>query len=84
MLAKQSFCLSPYAIRDINKGEEINENMFSLLAPGKGLLQNELKKYIGKKIKLSIKKDECISKSYFEETTLVKNWKIANFKKCRC
>ncbi len=81
MLAKQSFCLSPYAIRDINKDEEFNENMFTLLAPGKGLLQNELKKYIGKKIKLPIKKDECISKSYFEETTLIKHWKIGDFKK---
>uniref|UniRef100_A0A6C0C1Y0 AFP-like domain-containing protein n=1 Tax=viral metagenome TaxID=1070528 RepID=A0A6C0C1Y0_9ZZZZ len=81
ILAKQSFCLSPYAIRDVKVGEKLNKDMFELLAPGKGILQNELSKYLGKEIKLEIKKNDCISKSFFEETILVKDWKIANFKK---
>ena len=88
ILAKQSFCLSPYAVRDIKSGEKLESNMFELLAPGKGLLQHELKEFIGKEIKIQIKKGECISKSYFEDMVLIKNWKIANFKnrwgvKCR-
>ena len=81
ILAKQSFCLSPYAIRNIHIGEIFDTNMFELLAPGKGILQNELSKYIGKKIKIEIKKNDCISKSFFEDTVLIKNWKIANFNK---
>ena len=81
MLAKQSFCLSPYAMCDIEKGEIFNENMFELLAPGKGILQHELDNFLGKIIKRNIKKNECISKSSFEKVIEIKDWKIANFKK---
>ena len=81
MLAKQSFCLSPYAIRDISIGEKFNQNMFELLATGKGLLQNQLMNYMNKRIKIPIKKGDCISQSFFEVTPLIKDWKIGNFKK---
>ena len=81
MLAKQSFCLSPYAIRDISIGEKFNQNMFELLAPGKGLLQNQLVNYMNKEIKIPIKNGDCISHSFFEVTTLIKDWQIGNFKK---
>ena len=81
MLAKQSFCLSPYASRDIEKGELLTEDMFTLLSPGKGLLQNELSEFIGKEVKLFIKKNSCISKSYFEDTLPIKNWQITNYQK---
>ena len=68
MLAKQSFCLSPYAIRDINNGEIFSHNMFELFAPGKGILQNDLSKYLGKKVQNDIAKDCCISEYHFEKS----------------
>lgn len=80
-LAKQSFCLSPYANRNINKGEIFSNKMFTLFAPGKGLLQHELYNYIGKEIIYDIKKNECISKSFFEKSVAIKDWKIAKYKK---
>lgn len=81
MLAKQSFCLSPYSSKYIAKGEIFNTSMFELLAPGKGLLQHELDDFLGKTIKREISKGECISKSAFEDIIEIKDWKIAKFKK---
>ena len=80
-LAKQSFCLSPYAVEDISCGEIFTTDMFKLFAPGKGILQSELNEYIGKEIKINIKKGQCISKSFFTSGELIKNWKIGKFKK---
>lgn len=81
MLAKQSFCLSPYAKKDIYKNEIFTEEMFELLAPGKGILQNELSNFIGKTVKKDIMKDTCIDESFFKDTTQISEWKIHNFKK---
>ena len=62
--SKINFSISNISINSelVKKGELFTENMFTLLAPGKGLLQNELSKFIGKEIKLFIKKNACISK----------------------
>lgn len=82
MLAKQSFCLSPYAKNNIYKDELFTEGMYDLLAPGKGILQNELKDFIGKKIKKDVKIGECIDKSFFEESSIsISDWKIGKFNK---
>jgi len=81
MLAKQSFCVSTYATRNISKGEIFSDDMYILQAPGKGIMQNQLKDYIGKEIKQDIKKNDCIDSSFFEEYIQVKDWKIGNFKK---
>jgi sialic acid synthase SpsE/sugar phosphate isomerase/epimerase len=81
MLAKQSFCLSPYSIKDLKKGDIFSEDMFELLAPGKGILQNELKDFLGKEIKRDIPKDKCIDKSFFIESLKIEEWKITSFNK---
>jgi len=81
MLAKQSFCVSTYATRNITEGEIFSDEMYILQAPGKGILQNQLKDFLGKKIKRNIKINECIDSSFFEETIQIKDWQIRNFKK---
>ena len=81
MLAKQSFCLSPYANKNILKGEFFSEDMYTLFAPGKGILQHELKDYVGKYITKDIKKNNCIDSSYFEPEIKIEDWKITKFKK---
>jgi len=48
------------AARDIEKGEEIKENMLAIKRPGTGIGPKFIKKVIGKKSKKDIKKDELI------------------------
>lgn len=87
-LAKQSFCMSPYSTRDISKGEVLDKNMFIMRAPGKGILPNELDKYLGTKVQHNIPKDSCISSGYFDSTISINSWNLNKFKrnwgvKCR-
>ena len=82
LLARQSFCLSPYATKDLKKGEMLAENDFIWRAPGKGIYQHEILEYIGKPVMLPVASGDCISKSNFEASTLAKSeWKIPGFGK---
>lgn len=81
MLAKQSFCVSPYASRNIEKGEIFNEDMYVMRAPGKGFLQKDLRKYLGTEVKKFIAVDKCISETYFDDSVEIKDWQLAPFKK---
>ncbi len=82
LLARQSFCLSPYAARDISKATTLTEDDFILRAPGKGLFQHQLDDFLGKPVCVDISKGECISESHFSKGTLkIADWKIAPFRK---
>ena len=82
LLARQSFCLSPYAKRDFKQGEVLTENDFVWRAPGKGLYQHEISEYMGKPVVLEIKSGDCLSKSHFHTNTLgIAEWSIPNYSK---
>jgi sialic acid synthase SpsE/sugar phosphate isomerase/epimerase len=82
LLARQSFCLSPYAARDISKGSILTEEDFILRAPGKGLFQHQLDEYLLKPVCIDIHTGVCISESHFSKATMqIADWKIAPFKK---
>lgn len=49
------------ANRDIKKGEKITKEMLIIKRPGIGIEPKSLKKVIGKRVRISIKKDELIS-----------------------
>ena len=82
LLARQSFCLSPYAKRDFKQGDVLTENDFIWRAPGKGLYQHEISEYMGKPAVLEIKSGDCLSKSHFHTNTLgIAEWSIPNYSK---
>ena len=82
LLARQSFCSSPYALKDLKVGDLLTEDCFVWRAPGKGIFQNEIQKYLGKPVTLNILTGQCISISHFNTDTLaIKDWKLQDFKK---
>ena len=56
---------SYHAIRKIHKNEKLNFNNLYLKQNLSGLNINEIKKYIGKKLKKNINKDKPIKQIYF-------------------
>lgn len=82
LLARQSFCLSPYATQALKKGDILTENHFIWRAPGKGIYQHEISEYIGKAVLLDVQCGKCLSKSHFHTTTrAMSEWKIPNYRK---
>ena len=82
LLARQSFCLSPYAKKELKKGELLSEDVFVWRAPGKGIFQHEISEYIGKPTAMNIIRGECLSKSHFDmHTVAISEWKIPRYRK---
>lgn len=82
LLARQSFCLSPYALVEIEKGTVLCEKDFIWRAPGKGIYQHEMSDYIAVPTAMAIKSGECITKSHFQQTTqAIKDWVIPKYRK---
>ena len=54
---KEMFSKSLYAVTDLPKGTDISPELFAAKKPNIAIDANDLKLYVGKKIKNSIKKD---------------------------
>jgi sialic acid synthase SpsE/sugar phosphate isomerase/epimerase len=80
-LAKESFAKSAYANKKIKKGHLLTKNDFIFKSPGKGLHVHEIQEYLGKEVKSTIKKGECISDKHFQKIVEIKDWCIPNFSK---
>jgi N-acetylneuraminate synthase/N,N'-diacetyllegionaminate synthase len=50
----------------ILKGERLKLNQLNYISTGKGIVYSDIKKYIGKKLKKTIKKDQVISPFHFQ------------------
>ena len=62
------FSRSAYYSEDQEKGTEFKENSFIMKKPGGGLSYDEVKKFIGKKIKNSKKKSDIVQSGDFNES----------------
>ena len=53
------------AIKDIKKGERLNENNFWSKRPGTGISSRFYFRYLGKKLKKNIKANTLLTKNHF-------------------
>ena len=80
-LAKESFAKSAYTNKELSAGHELKLDDVEFKSPGKGIFVHQIDEFIGKPLKVNVKKDECISKMHFEETKKIEDWQVPKFSK---
>ena len=79
MLARESFAKSAYAIKDLPVGHRLKNDDVVFKSPGKGIFPHELEEFLGKDLKVPIKKGSVVSKLDFESVIKISDWKLPKF-----
>lgn len=80
-LCKEAFAKSAVPIQDLPTGHVLTANDITFKSPGKGIFPHEINDYIGKTLTKPVNKEHYISKTDFEKTTPIANWKSFLFQK---
>jgi len=74
-LCKEAFAKSAVPVRDLPVNYTLNTGDITFKSPGKGIFPHEINDYIGRVLTKPVFKDHYISRTDFEETTAIAEWK---------
>lgn len=80
-LCKEAFAKSAVPVRDLPANHTLSATDVTFKSPGKGIFPHEINDYIGKVLTRPVSRDHYISKTDFEKTTAIADWKSFSFRK---